>query len=148
MLLHAIVSGAAYVDLEMDSSDSLKDALISAARRHGTKIMISHHDFEKTPTRAELEYIIRWCSECHPDIIKIACMVHSARDNARLLGLLDTDQPMLVVGMGAQGQITRVVAPLIGSFATFAAYHAADATAPGQLSAATLNALIQPLQHL
>ncbi|GAK52314.1 3-dehydroquinate dehydratase [Candidatus Moduliflexus flocculans] len=148
LLLNAIASGAAYVDIEMDAADAFKQAVIQAARARGTKIIISYHDFEKTPLREELEYVVRWCSEFNPDIIKIACMAHSPRDNARLLGLLDSDTPMLVVGMGERGKISRVVSPLLGSFCTFASYTSDKATAPGQLFKDDIQALIERMQQL
>jgi 3-dehydroquinate dehydratase-1 len=122
LLLHAVESGAAYVDVEVEASDTFKTEIINAAREKGRQIIISYHDFEKTPERAELDHIISWCSEFDPDVIKIACMVNSERDNARLLGLLDTEKQMLVIGMGEQGKITRVVAPFLGSLCTLAAY--------------------------
>ena len=148
LLLQAINNGAAYVDVEVDASDAFKDAVIQAAKARRTKIIISYHDFEKTPERAELEHLLRWCGEFTPDIIKIACMVHSARDNARLLGLLDTDTPMIVVGMGEQGKISRVVSPLTGSVFTFASYAADKATAPGQLFKDDIEDIINRINHL
>ena len=134
LLLHAVESGAAYVDVEMEASDTFKTDIIKAARDKGCQIIISYHDFDKTPERAELEHIVSWCSEFNPDVIKIACMVNSARDNARLLGLLDTEKRMLVVGMGEKGKITRIVSPFLGGFCTFASYATGKATALGQFS--------------
>ena len=148
LLLEAITSGAAYVDVEVDSGDAFKNEVIQAARQRGTKVIVSYHDFEKTPERAELEHLLGWCAECRPDIIKIACMVRSARDNARLLGLLDTEKPMIVVGMGEQGKISRVVSPLIGSIFTFASYAADKATAPGQLFKDDIEDIISRINNL
>ncbi len=148
LLLKAIAAGAAYVDVEMDAADLFKQAVIQAARARGTKIIISYHNFEKTPLREELDHIIHWCSEFNPDIIKIACMAHSARDNARLLGLLDTDKQMLVVGMGERGKVSRVVSPLLGSVCTFASYASDKATAPGQLFKDDIQELIERIQQL
>ena len=148
LLLTAIASGAAYVDIEMDAADSFKQAVIQAARARGTKIIISYHDFEKTPLREELDHVVQWCSEFNPDIIKIACMARSPRDNARLLGLLDTDKQMLVVGMGEEGKISRVVSPLLGSFCTFASYAADKSTAPGQLFKDDIEELLAKIERL
>lgn len=147
-LLHAIEAGAAYVDIEMETSDGFKDEVIKAARQKGCQIIISYHDFEKTPPRAELEHIVRWCSEFNPDIIKIACMATSPRDNARLMGLLDTDKRMLVLGMGEKGKITRVISPLLGSFCTFAPYPTGKITGLGQLSITVMETVMQTLTQL
>ena len=148
LLLRALQSGAAYVDVEVETGDTFKEEIIRTAKAKGCQIIISYHDFEKTPERAELEHVVRWCSECHPDIIKIACMVNSERDNARLLGLLDSDKRMLIVGMGEKGTVSRIVSPLLGSFCTFAAYSSDKATAPGQISKDALEALISKIEQL
>lgn len=148
ILLCAIASGAAYIDVEVEASDELKQEIIDAARAKGAQIIMSYHNFDKTPERAELEHIVAWCGELAPDIIKIACMVNSARDNARLIGLLDTSKRLLVVGMGEQGKISRVISPLLGSFCTFASYSSATATAPGQLFKQDMESVIDRIKHL
>ncbi len=148
LLLHAIDSGAAYVDIEVETGEAFKHDVVTAAREQHCQIIMSYHDFDRTPTQAELEHIVKWCSECKPDIIKIACMVRSARDNARLLGLLDTNRQMLVLGMGQQGKITRVVSPLLGSMWTFASYATGSETAPGQLFKDDLAQRIKEIQQL
>ena len=148
ILLRAIEAGAAYVDVEMESDDGLKEEIVKAARAKGCRIIISYHNFEKTPKRAELDYILRWCEEFTPDIVKVACMVRQEQDNARLLGLLDTNRPMIVIGMGEKGKLTRAVSPILGSFCTFAAYTSDKATAPGQLFKDDLEALITRLMKI
>ncbi len=147
-LVNAIGAGATYVDVEVDSGDAFKTEVIKAARTKDCKIIVSYNDFEKTPQRAELEHILDWCKESKPDIIKIACMVNEERDNARLLGLLDHERTMIVVGTGEKGKITRIVAPLLGSFCTFASYASGKATGPGQLSVEEMRALINKMNQL
>jgi 3-dehydroquinate dehydratase-1 len=148
LLLYGVESGAAYVDIEMEASDTFKTEVIKMARKKGCQVIISYHDFDKTPERAELEHILTWCSEFNPDIIKIACTVNSERDNARLLGLLDNDKRMLAIGMGEKGKITRVVSPLLGSFCTFASYVSGKSTGPGQLSLDVMEGLINKMRQL
>ncbi|PID58344.1 hypothetical protein CSB45_04560 [candidate division KSB3 bacterium] len=148
LLLLAITSGASYVDIEVDADDGLKHELIRAANAKGCQVIISFHDFEKTPQREELERVIRRCSECHADIIKVACMVSSPRDNARLLGLLDSDLSLLVVGMGEQGRISRVAAPLLGGLCTFASFAAGKATAAGQMRQQDIEELWQHFERI
>ena len=148
LLLLAIEAGASYVDIEVEAEDRIKQELIQAARGRGCQVIVSFHDFEKTPERAELEHVIRWCSESEPDLVKLACMVRSPRDNARLLGLLDSDLPMLIIGMGEQGKLSRLISPLLGSFCTFASYDADKATAPGQMFKEDIEELLQRLQRL
>ncbi len=148
LLLSSIKAGVAYVDIEVESSDEFKTTLMNAARSKGCKTIISYHNFEKTPERAEFEHLLKWCGEFEPDIIKIACLALTKQDNARLFGLLDTTQPMIVIGMGEQGKITRVVAPLLGSFCTFVTYETDKDTAPGQLSKKEVERLTTELTQL
>jgi 3-dehydroquinate dehydratase/shikimate dehydrogenase len=65
----------------------------------------------------------------------VATQVNRWADNRRLLDLLSraNPKPLIVVGMGDVGQITRIVGPARGSFLTFAASER-QAAAPGQLT--------------
>jgi 3-dehydroquinate dehydratase-1 len=67
------------------------------------------------------------------------------RDNARLLGLLDLGVPLVVVGMGRLGRLTRIAAPLLGSLFTYASLGAGRETADGQLDAASLERILLEL---
>jgi 3-dehydroquinate dehydratase-1 len=134
LLSEAITSGAAYVDVEVDSSDSFKKTISEFAGQNNVKLIISYHNFEKTPLRVELEHLLTWCNEYNPEIIKIAAKVNSTRDNARLLSLLDTDKKMIIIGMGEMGKLTRVISTKLGSFCTYAAVNKSNSTAEGQFS--------------
>lgn len=81
--------------------------------------IVSYHDFNHTPTIAKLTQLQ------HPkaDILKIATHCNSPQDAKRLLTLLlnkPMDKKMIVLGMGAAGKITRLLAPLLGGYLTFA----------------------------
>ncbi|MCX5814737.1 MAG: type I 3-dehydroquinate dehydratase [Proteobacteria bacterium] len=132
-LIEAIESGAAYVDIEVDSNEEFKKDMVEKAKSKGCKVIVSFHDYEKTPDREELLGIVSLCFESGGDIAKIACKVNTERDNARLLGLLDSDKNIVVTGMGEKGGITRIIAPLLGSPFTYAAPGKGKETADGQL---------------
>lgn len=134
-LLKAIQAGAAYVDLEVESRPHLLRAIKSQARRHGCQLILSYHNFKLTPPRAALLKIMAACFSRGADLAKIACRVHNQQDNARLLGLLDSKQPLIVIGMGAKGRVTRLMAPLLGACFTYGARSKEKQTAPGQLTA-------------
>jgi len=134
LLLAAIGSGATFVDVEVEAADGWKAEIVAAARAKKCQIIVSFHDYKKTPTRGELKQIVDWCFESGADIAKIACQVNSDGENARLLGLLDDRRKILVIGMGAKGRITRIVAPLLGSQFTFASANAGKETAEGQIA--------------
>jgi 3-dehydroquinate dehydratase type I len=134
ILSYAIDSGAKYVDVELDSSDEFKERMIKKIKASSAKLIISYHNCKETPSAQELQNILEACKSYKADIVKIACLSHSNRDNARLLALLDTDTPLIVVGMGKEGRLSRFIAPLLGSYCTFASPLGYGGTAPGQLT--------------
>lgn len=148
LLLTAIKAGAAYVDIEVEGDNAFKDALVQESRRQGCNVIVSYHNFEKTPERAELEKIVSWCFDSGGDIAKIACLVRSEKDNARILGLLSDARPLVVIGMGHLGKITRIVGPNLGSLFTYAALEEGQETAEGQISKTKLENILKRLKHV
>ena len=147
-LMEAIESGAAFVDVEVESEESYREEIIARARAYDCRVIISFHDHVKTPERHVLERIVESCFRAGADIAKIACMVHSSRDNARLLGLLDDDKKIVVIGMGEKGKITRIVAPILGSPIAFASIREGKETAPGQMDKKTLEEQLRIYERL
>ncbi len=139
LLLAAISAGASYVDIELESNDRYQKELIAAAKKRGCKVIISYHDYQKTPSRAGLDAVVESCFDAGADIAKIACMVATDaaaadRDASRLLGLLDDKRKLVVIGMGERGRIVRIVAPLLGSIFAFVSPGKGKETALGQLT--------------
>lgn len=148
LLLAAVSAGARFVDLELEWTGPLRASLIGIAQSAGCKVIVSHHDFEKTPRRADLELTLRKCFESGADIAKIACRVRRRGDNARLLGLLDMGKPLVIVGLGKLGRITRIVGPLVGSPFTYAALRPGKEVAEGQLDYGFLSKIIKRLENV
>jgi 3-dehydroquinate dehydratase-1 len=123
LLRAAIRAGAAYVDIELEAGDGFREGII----------------------RAELERTIILARSFGADIVKIACLVRARRDSARLLGLLDSATPLIVVGMGEKGKLTRLAAPLLGSVFTYASLGEGKETAEGQWEAASLRRILLEL---
>ncbi len=146
LLSAAIDSGASYVDVEVDAEQSYRESIVARARSRGCKVIVSFHDYEKTPVRQELEAILSQCFRMGADIAKIACTARSRRDNARLLGLLDRRERVVVVAMGEKGGLTRIVAPLLGSPFTFASLRPGKETAEGQIDKTALEDLIKAIR--
>jgi len=147
LLIRAIESGAAFVDIEAESRDEYKKEIIEKARTHNCTVIISFHNHKRTPTSAELKRTIDRCFESGADIAKIACMVNSKKDCARLLGLLDSERKVIVIGMGKMGRITRIVAPLLGSPFTFVSLRRGKETAEGQMEKNELEKLMREICH-
>ncbi len=133
LLMSAINSGAAFVDVEVEAEENYVKELVHHAKEKNCGVILSFHDQKKTPPKAELDEVIKWCFESGADIAKVACMVNSNKDNVRLLSLLDGEKPIVVIGMGELGTITRIIGPILGSSFTFAKLGKGKETAPGQL---------------
>jgi 3-dehydroquinate dehydratase type I len=138
ILIEAISAGAAYVDVELDAPQDYRKEIIGHAKSNGCKVIISFHNHEETPNHKELEHIEAECFRAGGDIAKIACMVHSDKDNQRLLTVLGGRSKTVVIGMGEKGKMTRVVAPLLGNPFTFASLSKGKETAEGQMDKQTL----------
>ncbi|MBP9043979.1 MAG: type I 3-dehydroquinate dehydratase [Spirochaetes bacterium] len=141
-LARAIECGATYVDVEVENSDSFKKYIKDCASTHKCKTIVSYHDYEKTPFMRELELLINWCFDSGADIAKIACFNSSYCDAARILSLYSFDRPIISIGMGEAGKITRVAAILLGAPFTYASIDEGKGTAPGQIDSVTLTKII------
>jgi len=143
LLRAAVSAGAAYVDIEVEAGASYKRALVREARSAGCGVIVSYHDLERTPPRTELQGVVDRCFASGADIAKIACRVRSRKDNARLLGLLDDDRALVVVGLGKKGTMTRIMGPLAGGRFSFASRSRGRETAGGQIPHKALARLIR-----
>jgi len=124
-LNEAIRFGADYVDFELDAV-----ALLGDRSGSKTKIIVSHHDFEKTP--ADLADIHRLIVAAGCDIAKVAVMPADILDNLAVLELL-RDAPCPTIAIAK-----------FGAFLTFASFDSGGGCAPagpGQVSLRTMREL-------
>lgn len=145
MLSLAIRSGARFVDLELESPSEFRDELVKIARDSQCKVIISYHNDQETPGRPLLDQITDQCFRAGADIAKLACMAHSNGDCARLFSLYDQSRPIIALGMGRLGTITRIVAPLLGAPFTYASLTPQHETAEGQLDWKTMQDILHAL---
>jgi 3-dehydroquinate dehydratase type I len=137
LLVEAVRLGVWAVDIEVDAPVPTRAAVVSAARSRGCRVIVSHHDFERTPSRGALQRIVRRALAAGADFVKIACRVRILADNATLLGLLDDQAAagrVAVLGMGPLGRVSRAVAPLVGSPLAYVAFESGLETADGQMT--------------
>lgn len=130
----ALAHKVEYIDLEIESADELLEWLKEEMLGKQTQLIISYHNFERTPDSKELNVILKNCFKLGADIAKIACMVNSDEDTVNLIKLYRRQGKKLILGMGEKGMLTRVAAPVLGAEFTFAAANKESATAPGQLT--------------
>lgn len=134
LLVKAIHHGAQYVDIEYEADSKIIHTIREHAEDKGVKLIISYHDFDKTPTVEELEKIIVQSRVMGADLVKIATMANCKEDSSRMLSLYSKHKDIIAFCMGEEGMITRITAPFLGAEFTFASLDDASVTAPGQLS--------------
>lgn len=137
ILEEAILQGFDYVDVEVRSKSFLLHHLIS--HRGETKIILSYHDFQKTPSINELRRLFDQMIKWKADVIKMVTLAQSWEDNLRVLSLIpyskQRNQEILAFCMGKKGKISRILSPLIGGAWTYASLNRGKVSAPGQLTA-------------
>ena len=148
LLKKAIEAGAKYVDIELEMPDAFKEEIRKSAKKHNCNVIISYHNFEKTPPTRELEEILEWCFESKADIAKIACKSNSKSDNARILSLYNDEGNLVAIGMGEEGKITRIAAPLLGAPFTYASVSKGKETAEGQIDIKTMKKILEILRSV
>jgi 3-dehydroquinate dehydratase-1 len=134
-LEEALALGVTCLDLELATNAAWRRDV--AARRGATKLILSWHDFSGTPEAARLEAVLEEMLNAEADILKLVTMARQPEDNLRLLSLIPQaraqGQEIIAFCMGPLGKWSRVAAPLLGSWLTFAPFSKQRASAPGQL---------------
>ena len=131
------------IDVEAYTGDDRVRELIKYAHDNDVKVVLSNHDFSKTPEKKEI--IKRLCKmqELDGDICKIALMPNNPKD---VLVLLDAtyemittyaNRPIVTISMSAMGGISRMIGGVFGSAITFGAM--GRVSAPGQFTVEELN---------
>jgi 3-dehydroquinate dehydratase-1 len=144
----AIEAGATYVDIEYEAPQHHKNDLIEYAHRHQCDVIISYHNYDRTPELDELEKIVHDCYMQGADLAKVATHVNVNRDNSKILSLYKAPGRLVAIGMGDLGRISRIVAPFLGAEFTYASLNDGAATAPGQINYEKLNQFILEIQQI
>src|SRR5204862_1180242 len=134
----AIAAGqASWVDIENDAT-IVDDLAAAIGARAGARLIVSHHDFARTPPLESLLAIVDRCHALPGAIAKIATTVKSETDRQTLLDLLSRrPERTCVIGMGASPEL-RIELAARGSLLAYG--YLEQATAPGQMSAAETHA--------
>jgi len=134
----AIAGGqASWVDIENDAT-IIDDLAAVIAARQNARLIVSHHDFARTPPLEALIAIVDRCHAVPGAIAKIATAVKNEGDRKTLLDLLaQRPERTCVIGMGASTDL-RIELAARGSLLAYG--YLERATAPGQMSAAETHA--------
>jgi len=149
LLREAASLGTGYVDIEAGTDVALIHELKEAIRKsgQGTRLIVSHHDLRRTPGTRSLRKKLDECAAAGADIVKIVTSARAMEDNLRVLSLISAGRKKGVVViafcMGEMGRVSRVMAPLFGSFLTFASLDKGEESAPGQFTAEEMRKILK-----
>ncbi len=130
------------VDIELCAEK--RDEVVKRAKSAKKTVIISMHDFEKTPEHEVMAGIIDESFEAGADIAKLAVMANSLEDVLRLLEVtLHSKGKVCAIAMGDLGRHSRVIAPIYGSVMTYG--YVDEPAAPGQLRADELGYVLKML---
>lgn len=136
------------VDVELAAIEECQP-VVDRARENNVSVIVSTHDFEKTPPREELDRLLERACE-HGDVGKLAVTANSRSDVLALLTATHEQtragNTVATMAMGEAGRHSRAVAPLYGSRIGYAPVDPAKATAPGQYALEELRSLVTALQ--
>lgn len=139
------------IDIELFNDEKYVKELVEVAHSVGVAVIISNHDFNKTPNKEEIISRLRKAQELGADIPKIAVMPTCAKD---VITLLDATRimneeyasgPIITISMGGKGVISRLSGELFGSALTFGS--SKKASAPGQIAVVDLRKSIELLHN-
>lgn len=149
--LGAINSGLIdLVDVELFTGDDLIKNVIDIAHANNVKVVVSNHDFERTPAKKEMISRMQRMQNLGADIPKLAVMPVDKSDVLTLLGATEemysnyADRPIVTMSMDKTGVLSRICGEFFGSAITFGS--AEGASAPGQIPADELYEILN-LMH-
>jgi 3-dehydroquinate dehydratase I len=132
LLEKLLIAGPMLLDVEyqtIKNNDYLADFLTS----HQTPILISWHDFKRTPPTNRLRDVLDGM-KIYSNYAKIVTTAREIHDGLRVLELYEgaTGLELIAFAMGELGVISRILCTMIGD-APFTYTSVNDNTAPGQL---------------
>ena len=141
------------VDLELFSEKKEKlIEYIELAKKKEVKIIMSNHDFSKTPDTKEMNERLSAMQDIGADIAKIAVMPKTKEDVAKLISATTYMQenrphtPVVTISMGKLGAITRISGQCFGSAITFSALK--NASAPGQIDVIKMREILDYIDEI
>ena len=128
------------LDIEFNTLKKDKE-LLKYLKSTKTKLLVSWHDFKKTPKSSELKNKIRQMSKFSSNV-KIVSTAKSTEDSTRMLEMYNKKgkNNLIAFAMGDEGKISRILCLYLGSPYTYVSL--GKAVAPGQFSVDEVNRII------
>ncbi len=133
-----------FLDFEMGNDGDQVRRVRDGARTHGTRVILSYHNFESTPG---IDFLVGRFVEAErrgADVAKVAVMPRDRDDVLALLAATSRAEaraqiPLISMSMGPLGAVTRMIGGVFGSSLSFAV--GAGSSAPGQMPIDDLTAV-------
>lgn len=137
------------LDVEMFRDQQIVKDTVRMAHAKKVLIVMSNHDFQKTPPESEIIKRLLKQDELGADILKIAVMPQNKQDvftlmNATLKVSQQSKKPLLTMSMGKLGTISRIATANMGGSFSFGMI--GEASAPGQIDVTQLKQFLKTVQ--
>jgi 3-dehydroquinate dehydratase I len=138
-----------FIDFEMNNEPDQVKEVREFSRAKATQLILSFHDFERTPRVEELNEHFARAEQLGADVAKVAVMPLDMQDVLTLLAAtLQSSQalhvPLISMSMAGWGAVTRLCGGAFGSALSFAVGQ--NASAPGQVPIEELDAALAVLR--
>ncbi len=126
-------------------------SFVETLKEYGAFIIISLHDFQKTPTQEEIIENFFAMQDLGADVVKAAYMPNSRKDVLNLITATENITgayeacPVVAISMGHLGMITRILGEFIESAITFASI--TRSSAPGQINLDDLSSVLDIIHN-
>lgn len=139
------------IDYELESKREYVSELLAYAKAKKKQVILSHHNFNKTPTNEVIVDKIYLMEKLGAEHAKIAVMPNSKADVFRLLELTremtsKLEMPLTTMSMGETGKLSRALGWIYGTRITFAV--GAKSSAPGQIEIEALRKAINKIANI
>jgi 3-dehydroquinate dehydratase-1 len=120
--------------------------MIREAKRADMPVVMSWHSFGRVMGVREIIDVIENMQAMDADILKVATIVEHPKEAALVMYAAAEaqeefpDNPVIVIGMGKDGVLTRTAGNFLGAPLTFAS--GKKPSAPGQISAADMDKVL------
>jgi len=134
------------IDIELSAEKKALKEIVKKAGEKNKKIIVSFHDFKKTPSKRKMIEIIKKEIGAGADIAKLAVKTNSKEDVIKLLKVTLSAKKLgkvITIGMGKAGKVSRILTPLLGSEVTYGYLN--KPTAEGQISVKSLKLLFEAI---
>jgi 3-dehydroquinate dehydratase/shikimate dehydrogenase len=135
-LYNAVISaGVEFIDIDFKWGKKFVDELTRNVRN--SRVILSYHDFRKTPSLARLKIILNKMMKVKAHSYKISVYANSVEDNVKIFQLLEYAHKnkikLTAHCMGELGKVSRILGKKFGSYLTYSSLNEKSATAAGQI---------------